>query len=98
MTYGWIFAYNSKTIGILDDDLRRRHDVHVGDIDGTRASVRCHSRQISDKKKVILTVHIRHRSGFDIVLVRAESTFGRGQNRIKMRRTNNDNDRCKREQ
>jgi len=96
-TYDWIFAYNSETIGILVNDLRRFHDVHVGDIDGTCASVRCHRRQIPDKKKVIFSVHTRPRSGFDVVLVRPESTFGRGHNRNKMRRTNNNNDHFKQE-
>jgi len=96
-TYDWIFAYNSEKIGILVDDLRHFHDVHVGDIDDTRASIRCNRRQIPDKKTVIFIGLIWHRSGFDIVLVRAESTPGRGHSRIKLRRTNDNNDRFKRE-
>lgn len=96
-TYDWIYAYNSETIGILVDDLRSFHDVHVDGIDDTCASFRCHRRQIPDKKKVIFSGNIWRRNSFDIVLVRAESTFGRGHNRIKMRRTNDNNDRFKRE-
>lgn len=55
-TYDWIFAHNSETIGIFNNDLRRYHDVHVGGIDDICTSVRFHCRQIPDKKTLFLVV------------------------------------------